>query len=69
MSERVVGRQAGGSQAGNSLQALALTAGEAQLTNQCIVKKIELRPVWTQSFIALHYKRGQGKSRIWNCMA
>jgi|AntDeeMinimDraft_5_1070356.scaffolds.fasta_scaffold91232_1 hypothetical protein len=32
-------QQAGGSQAGNdSLQALAHAAGEAQLTNQCIVK-------------------------------
>ena len=36
MSESVVvSRQAGGSQAGNSLQAHA--AGEAQLTNQCTV--------------------------------
>ena len=39
MSESVVvGRQAGGSQAGNYLQALAHAAGEAQLTNQCIAK-------------------------------
>jgi len=64
MSESVVvGCQAGGSQAGNYLQALAHAAGEAQLTNQCIVK-LKLRPVWVQSFIALHCRRGQGKSRI-----
>ena len=62
MSESVVvGRQAGGSQAGNYLQALAHAAGEAQLTNQCIAK-IELRPVWIQSFVAPHCRRGgQGK--------
>jgi hypothetical protein len=41
----VVGRQAGGSQAGNPLLALAHAAGEAQLTNQCIVVTLELRPV------------------------
>ena len=58
MSERVVGRQAGGSQAGNPLLALAHAAGEAQLTNQCIVVTLELRPVWIQSSIALHYSRG-----------
>jgi len=60
----VVGRQAGGSQAGIPLQALAHAAGEAQLTNQCLVK-LESRPVWIQSSIALHYRRGlQGNSRI-----
>jgi len=63
MSESVVvSRQAGGSQAGNPLQALAHAAGEAQLTNQCIAK-LYLRPVWIQSFIALHYRRGPGQKQ------